>query len=374
MTAIFHVITSLDEGGAERMLTRVAVNGVAELSNQKQVVISLKGLGIYGEELVKNGVEVFSLNLDKGNRVAALWKLYKIFQKYKPVMVMTWLYHADFIGSIFSIFFGVKSIIWNVRCSNIDFSKYSKLTWLLVMILSYFSHIPKAIIVNSKVGQKEHEKLGYQPKEWIYIPNGFDVDEFSPDASLRQQVRKELGVGENAVVGIIARTDPQKDYDTFLKASVLLAKKEKSVKFLLVGKGTDKLLIPEELKDIVICLGARRDVAALLQGMDIFVLSSAYGEGFPNVLGEAMAVGVPCVTTDVGDAAELVQGIGEIVEPQKAEMLSSTIEDLLAEGKDGLSRRVTLGRDRIVNCYSISHITDQYLNVYNSALGDSNGN
>ncbi|WP_421782434.1 glycosyltransferase [Kiloniella litopenaei] len=368
MSAIFHVITSLDSGGAERMLTRVVLNSVAELGDKKQIVISLRDFGVYGEELSRNGVEVFSLNLHRGNRLSALCKLYKIFKKYTPVIVMTWLYHADLIGTIFSIIFGVKHLFWNVRCSNINFSKYSKLTWLTVRVLSYFSSIPTAIIVNSKVGKREHAKLGYKPKEWIYIPNGFDVDEFSPDATLRQQVREDLGVEESVVVGIIARTDPQKDYNTFLKASALLVKKDKSIKFLLVGKGTDELRIPDELKENVMCLGARRDVASLLQAMDVFVLSSAYGEGFPNVLGEAMAVGVPCITTDVGDAAELVQGIGEIVEPQKAEMLSSTIGRLLEEGKGGLLRRAILGRERIVGNYTVGKITRKYLEVYSSNL------
>lgn len=370
MTAIFHVITSLDAGGAERMLTRVAVNGVAELGDQKQIVVSLKSSGIYGEELVKNGVAVFPLNFHKGNWIAALWKLFKLFKEHKPTIVMTWLYHADFIGTLFSILFGVKSIIWNVRCSNIDFSKYSKLTWIIVKLLSYFSYLPKGIVVNSKVGQREHEKLGYNPKEWIYIPNGFDVDEFSPNATLRASVRKNLDLENSVVIGVIARADPQKDYTTFLKAAVLLSKNYKSVKFLIVGEGTDNLLIPDELKDRVICLGARRDVASLLQAMDVFVLSSAYGEGFPNVLGEAMAVGIPCVTTDVGDAAELVQGLGEIVEPQEVERLQSSIECLLEEGKEDLTKRSILGRDRIVNSYSISHIIGQYIDVYNKALGD----
>ncbi len=350
------------------MLTRVVVNSARKLPDKQFIVISLMGNGVYGDELVRAGVDLYCLNLHKKNKFSALVELIQIIRRHKPRIIMTWLYHADLLGTIVGLVCGVKRIIWNIRCSDIDFSKYSWTTWFCVKVLAFLSKIPVLVVVNSHAGKQAHINLGYKPKEWRYIPNGFDLDKFKPNEQDRKQMRAELNVAdEEPIVGIIARVDPQKDYDTFLQAAVKVSKKNIKAKFLLIGKGTDVLNIPQIIKNQTICLGERKDIPSLLRAIDVFVLSSAYGEGFPNVLGEAMATGVPCVTTDVGDAGRLVGEAGIVVQVGDENELALGIAKYLGRREDLGEKIINPSRVIIQNKYSINKINSMYLIEFSSA-------
>jgi glycosyltransferase involved in cell wall biosynthesis len=263
---------------------------------------------------------------------------------------------------------GSPTLVWNVRCSNMDLEHYSLLTKLVVRVLAWRSAIPAAVVVNSEGGRSQHERLGYHPRRWAYIPNGFDMERFAPNSDRRAARRIEWQVSDDAVlIGLIARVDPMKDHATFLEAAQFVVRARPLARFVLVGKDTEtlaSLAFEKGLKDNVLLLGHQSDVASLLPAMDIVCLSSAFGEGFPNVLGEAMACAIPCISTDVGDARNIIDDTGIVVAVRDPKALAAAIIDLIDRGP---GRRTALGiaaRERIEKKYSLQKIVEQYITLY----------
>jgi glycosyltransferase involved in cell wall biosynthesis len=202
------------------------------------------------------------------------------------------------------------------------------------------------------------------------LPNGLDLNEYRPNERDRVLVRTELGLNASLfAVGMIARVDPQKDYATFLTAVDMLTAKYPHIRFILVGRNTDKLPAVAS----VTALGERHDIPRLLRGLDAFVLSSAYGEGTPNVLAEAMASGLACITTNVGDAAVLVENSGIVISPQNPDELAAAIEALVCEAQQTRELRGQLAREIIQQRYNIEHATNTYYELCDKALHTNRG-
>jgi glycosyltransferase involved in cell wall biosynthesis len=364
---VLHVITDLDRGGAEAMLVRLVV--AAQLRGSvKNIVVSLLDGGVHANKLREAGIEVHSLQLSRfANLPGAFIKLVRLMRHVRPSLIMTWLYHADLIGTLAAIVSGVgtKRLIWNLRCSNIDFDRYAWTTRWTVKLLTLLSPLPRLVSVNSRAGQGAHEALGYRPRDWMLLPNGIDLDEYRPDGRDRIHVRNELGLDATTfAVGVIARVDPQKDHATLLDAAERVVAEYPHVRFVLVGRHTDKL----PRLDRVTVLGERHDIARLLRGLDVVVLSSAYGEGTPNVLAEAMATGIPCVATDVGDAAALVEQSGIVISPQNPSELAAAIQSLLYEAAQARALRGQRARETIRRWYNIEGAADRYYELCNVVL------
>ena len=208
--------------------------------------------------------------------------------------------------------------------------------------------LPAAIICCSEQAARVHQGLGYQKSKFTVIPNGYDLSRFTVDESARNRLRAEwLITGKQILLGLVARWDSQKDHANLLRALAKLRAKDLNLQCVLVGTGVDPTntplvaLIRElSLNDSVILAGARDDIPAVMNALDLHVLPSAYGEAFPNVVAEAMACGTPCVVTDVGDAALIVGDTGWVVPAQDAAALAHGIEvalaTLLAKGRASL--------------------------------------
>jgi glycosyltransferase involved in cell wall biosynthesis len=239
-------------------------------------------------------------------------------------------------------------------------------------ILSWCSALPDAVFVNSHAGLTFHERIGYRPRRWEYLPNGFDTVEFSPDAAARKRLRSELGFPPTAIViGLPARYHPMKDHGTFLKAAAAIAAGCPEAFFLMVGPGTEptnsalaKTIAGVGLGDRIKLLGERSDMAAVYAALDIATLSSVWGEGFPNVLGEAMACGLPCAATDGGDVRELLGDAGLVVPPCDPAALAGAWQALIALGAEGRRLRGSEARSRIVRDYELGAITARYEALY----------
>jgi glycosyltransferase involved in cell wall biosynthesis len=369
-TTVMHVITGLEAGGAERTLFNV-VTANANEGAPHQIVVSLMGDGVYGAQLRAAGVELHCLNLSRGIPTpAALLKLAKLMRTRKPDVVMTWLYHADLIGTLAAMLAGrgtSRRLIWNIRCSDLDFTRYNRMTRWVVRLLALLSRLPAAIAANSQAGIREHQRLGYRPQVWSYLPNGFDTQAWRPDAADRIMIRRELGLSSTTIaVGIVARVDPQKDYATFLAAAETLAAAQHDVRFVLIGKDTDRLTVAERLQPITLKLGHRRDIDVLLRGLDILVLSSAFGEGFPNAVGEAMASALPCIVTDVGDAGVLVGDTGVVVPPASPQMLTQALETMLSESREQRLQRGLAAQARILANFELKSAIAAYRELWES--------
>jgi glycosyltransferase involved in cell wall biosynthesis len=373
MIAITHIITGLNTGGAEIMLNNL-VSGMDR--NRFDInVVSLTDLGPVGAMMRDSGIPVHTLDMKAGRpnpvRMAALVKL---LRKLQPDIVQTWLYHADLLGLLAAKMSGVPSLFWNIRCSKLRREDHSALLFMLLRLLAHFSSVPDAVIVNSNEGRRVHESLGYVPRRWEVIPNGFDLDEFIPDHEARLAFRQEIGISEQTpLIGLVARFNPMKDHPTFLDAAALLAKRRPDVHFVLVGRGITRenpiiakyLQIPS-LRDRLHLFPERTDVARVNASLDIATCSS-YSEGFPNVIGEAMSCGIPCVVTDVGDSAYLVGDTGILVPPSNPKALAEGWETMLASDICGRRKIGERGRGRVKELFSLDRVIDRYSRLYSEA-------
>lgn len=374
MIQIVHVISDLDTGGAEVMLAKLV--GAMDRDRFSNTVISLTDRGQLGEQIESSGVVVHTLGMKRGRPdIFALPRLIRLLKTLKPTVVQSWLYHADFLSTLAVKLSGSPILVWNVRCSDMDLTRYSPLTRWVQRMLAKWSATPAAVIVNSEAGKQQHERLGYRPRRWEVIPNGFDIQRFHPDQRVQLSLRKEWHMPEDAVVvALVARVDPMKDHPTFLNAAQEVSKARQHARFLLVGKDTQTLapaVAARGLTDRVCVLGYRSDIECLLPGVDVLCLSSAFGEGFPNILGEAMACGIPCVSTDVGDAGRIISDTGLVVPMRDPASLAHAIIDMIDRGPAAREHLGRAARARIEEEYSLSRIVDRYTALY-SELSSNN--
>lgn len=372
MIKIVHLITDLNIGGAEKMLYNLLCH--MDKHNYSNTVISMTDFGDLGFEIEKLGVKVYALGMKRGvPNLNALIKLLKIIKKEKPNILQTWLYHADLLGAIASFIKKRHQIVWNIRCADMDLAKYSSLTTYVVKICSFLSSFPTAIIVNSQAGKQQHQDLGYKAKKWELIPNGFDTEIFKPNHKNKEDLRKSLGIPENAMImGMVARYDPMKDYPNFFRAVKIFEENNNNstdVHYVLVGRDVTienkhiAELIDQKLMHKFHLLGERKDIPQILSGLD-FYCSSSLSEGFPNVIGEAMACCLPSAVTDAGDSAIIVGDAGIVVPVNDPAALANSwgiLTDLSTEERNRLGE---LARKRIEKNYRIDIIAKKYEDLY----------
>lgn len=362
---VAHLITGLDTGGAELFLQRLI--SLRTGSGIEHRVISLTTEGAIGGALREAGIQVDALVLAGGAGLpSALARLVALLRRDRPDVLMTWLYHADLLGTVAAALVPGVRLLWNIRCSDMDLSQYRWTTRILPRLLGALSRRPDAIVTNSHMAQEIHRRYGYRPRRWQVIPNGFDMEQFRPDPIRRARVRSCLGLAEDtSVVGLFARVDPMKDHRTFLDAAEKVVKVRQDARFLLVGRGTDEEGISRMiegrplLEATLMRLGERRDVADLMSAVDLAV-SSSLTESFPNVMGEAMACGVPCVATAVGDTSVLVGDTGTLVPRGSPDALARAILDYLALPSVDRRTRGAAARKRIEDLFSLSAVVSRY--------------
>jgi glycosyltransferase involved in cell wall biosynthesis len=258
-------------------------------------------------------------------------------------------------------------IVWGVRASNVDLQRYGWFARTSYGIERRLARYADLIICNSRAGLEYAATRGFPRQKMVAISNGIDTENFKADAVARTSVRTEWGVAENEIlIGLAARLDPMKDHPTFFRAAAALAGARRDVRFVCVGDGpepykaelhrlTESLGLDKEL----IWAGARRDMSAVYSAMDIFSCSSSSGEGFSNAIGEAMACGVPCVVTDVGDAAYIVGDTSCVIEPGDHRALAAAIGRLADLPPED---RQTLGyacRERVISEFGMEMLAQR---------------
>jgi glycosyltransferase involved in cell wall biosynthesis len=359
---IMHVITDLGSGGAEYMLLRL----VAASRKFRHVVVSLAGEGRLAEALRSAGAEVFALRMNRNlPSPGAIFRLARLIRRSRPVVLQTWLYHADLIGLLAAKLARFKPVAWNLRCSNMNLSRYRLSTRAIVKLLIFMSPWTDMVVVNSEAGCRWHCDIGYRPKYWELVSNGVDATVFRPDPEARMRWRQRLGVGEGDIlVGMAARRDPMKDHEGMLRAAAIAARRQPGLAFVLAGRGVsrgDAILkrLADDVSAPVHLIDACDDLPGLDAALDVCVLSSAFGEGFPNVVAETMAAGVPCVVTDVGDSAAIVDTTGLVVLPGDPQALAEAITKL-ASDRDLRARLGEAARRRIETRYKLSDMVARY--------------
>jgi glycosyltransferase involved in cell wall biosynthesis len=366
---ITHIITGLGTGGAETMLLKLLSNmGGDRFENS---VVALTDAGPIGERIRELGIPLTIIGMSR--KFPTPWSFLRLFRQikiHKPDIVQTWLYHADLLGFFAARLAGVKCVAWNIRCSYMGEDYYKGISGLIIKTLAAISARPEAVVINSTAGKKLHQSLGYKPERWKLIPNGFDTGIFKASSEDRNKTRAELEIHRGSfVIGLVGRWDPVKGHETFLNAARLFCEQHSDGKFIFVGSGCVREnqelmdLIPDTVMPNLCLLGERQDIPAITAALDIAVCASI-GEGFPNVLGEAMASEVLCVATDVGDCAEILGETGIVVPPKDPVAMCQSWLDLYelpaARRKDLRS----LARQRISDIYAIEKVISTYQEFY----------
>ena len=363
---VVHIISGLGQGGAEAVLYRLVTTHHPDV---KHVVISMGGEGVYGERLRQAGVPLYCLHMGGlFGLISGFSALRTLLKSLRPDVVQTWMYHADFIGGMAARSAGVKRIVWGIRNSGENLHKGSPKSRVVAWLCAKLStRIPTAIVACAENAAQRHQAWGYDDQRMVVIPNGYDLRRWQVPAGTRQQMRESLGLTtEQPVIGAIARWNPLKDHANLFAAFAHVIKTNPEARCVLVGEGlsTDNsalmaLLERHGVTGHVLLLGRRDDIPAIMSALDIHVLSSQ-AEGFPNVVCEAMAAGVSCVVTDVGDAASILAGTGVVVPPRNAQALARGITQMLSDvhsperqqqREQALLRVQQFGLDKMVQRY-----------------------
>jgi glycosyltransferase involved in cell wall biosynthesis len=367
---ILHIIIGLNVGGAEIMLKRLVQSSLGNkgLANE---VVSLTQLGVIGIQLENMGVRVTVLNIKSiFSAPYAFFKLVKIIKNSKPSIVQTWMYHADLLGGLASFFAGNRNIAWNIRGSSIPQQSLS-LTGVLTKLCAILSHkLPKKIICCAEAARSSHVIKGYAQSKMVVINNGYDMGDYHAREA-RESGRLNLGISEDTIViGIVGRFDVLKDYNNFISAANELLKEFSNIKFLMVGKGLDnenheltKMVKNDNTLDSFLLMGERNNVNKYLAVMDIYCMSSSK-EGFPNVVCEAMAMQIPCVVTDAGDAKNIVGDTGIVVPIKDSSALALGLKTMISYDVEKKLKLGKLARERINRNYSIEKALNQYEELY----------
>jgi len=371
---VVHIISGLAVGGAEMMLYKLV--SATDRQLYRPVVISLISGGELQGQIEAEDVPVYSLGMQRGlSSIGALSKLRRFISELQPDIIQGWMYHGNLAAIIArTIAPGRPFLVWSIRQSLYDLRYEKLLTRQVIRLNRFFSLAPDSVLYNSHLSKRQHEDFGFSKEKSKVIFNGFDLEKFSFSPGETKDVCSSLAIPSNAVcIGHVGRHHFMKDHPVFLVAAREIAGRYPNTYFLLSGKDVVPenkelvTLVPEQLRSRFFFLGERKDIPAIMQSLDIFV-SSSLAEGFPNVLGEAMAVGVPCVATDVGDSSVVVGPAGMIVKSRNKDALVEAMDHLFSlpeEERQYLGRK---GRLRIEQHFSIKAIAAQYSELYQQLM------
>jgi glycosyltransferase involved in cell wall biosynthesis len=372
---ILHLITGLDIGGAEMMLYRLCQQQI--MGGDVPYVVSLKSNGNMKALLLEQEIPVYELGFPKGSFSFPGFKsLVTVIREANPDVIHCWMYHANLIGSFASLITGNIPVIWAIHNTTLSVQKSSKFTLLIMRLLGLISFLPKQIVYCSLASKKIHEKYFYTKSKGKFIPNGVDTCLFSPNKEKRSTKIHELQIDQNQfIIGMIGRYDPQKDYPNFVRAANIIMQGYKNIQFIMCGPGVNES--NQELMELISTtydptkyhlIGSHFDIENVHNCFDLFILTSSYGEAFPIVLTEAMACEVPCISTDVGDASFIIGETGLVVPIKNPQAIADAVEHMLSLPNVDFSKLKEAARNRIVEHFSLSRISQTYKETYQSII------
>lgn len=372
---VLFIIRSLDFGGAERQLVQLA-QGLADRFHTVAIVTMYGGGALSSEVPISERLQLISLNkTGRWDNFRAIKRLIDFGKTFRPDIVHGYMSGANELALLMGTALRAK-VIWGVRVSDQQFDDYSVFRRVVFWAGVTLSRMPSLIIANSVAGKRFHESYGYPESRTKVIPNGIDTQRFAVDPAAGERWRQNCGFGSNEKVILLpARLDPMKDHTTFLRAARVASSRAPTLRFLAIGSGPaeqvrmfhEQILSPG-LADRVSRSDSIRDVSAAYNGADVVTLTSSFGEGFPNVLGEAMACGAACVSTDVGDASLVLGDNGTICPIGDHQAIASAWLSQIAIDPESRALMRSAARDRIESQFSIDRLTSKSEDLFASLL------
>lgn len=352
------LIDRLDRGGSERQFL-VLANTLHEQGHSVTALVFYPN-GALEPEFRAAGIRLRLLN--KRGRWEVLrfvWRLIRVLREERPHVLHGYSGVPNVLAVLVKPFVPGLKIIWGVRASNVPLHLYGWLPRTLSRIAVALSRCPDLIIANSFAGRAHVISRGYPPHKVTVVPNGIDTSRFHPDLEARRRVRMEWRASDHTkLVGLVGRIDPAKGHGTFLRAAAVLARRRRGLRFVCVGDGPvsrlhalQRLAIDLGLDGRVLWVTSHADMPGAYNALDV-LCSASDTEGFPNVVGEAMACGVPCVVTNAGDSAWILGQPRFTVQPGDAHALADRVEELLMMSSEARRRMGAAGRQRIVDAFS----------------------
>ncbi len=375
---VMYVISDLSIGGAEMMLYKLLTE--TDRTRFEPIVVSLMDTGALRERIEALGIAVHTLGVrPRLPTPQALWRLIRLMRLLRPDLIVGWMYHSCLAVQLANIFTSLQAnTLWSIHYSTDSLVGEKRLTALVIVGCAILSGWSDKIIFVSRDGQSKHRQLGFNLTKSCVIPNGIDDQTFVPSSAARASVRAELGLpGDALIIGMVSRYHPMKDYASFLKAAALVLQTHPETHFLLVGRGVDgenqelrRLIHELGLAQRAHLLGERHDIPRLAAAFDVFSLSS-YCESFPTVIGEAMACAVPCVVTDVGDAAWIVgDNTGRIVPPRDPGTLAGAWAEMIELGAEGRAAMGRAAHSRVSELFPLKSVVHRYEALYEAVLAE----
>lgn len=358
---VLHVISGLGQGGAERQLLELIK------INSSHGVCVLKSGGELKKEIIKNRNPLWTIGINSFlGFFYSVFKLKKIIKIYQPDAIQAWMYHACFLIVVCSLIsFKKIPIIWSIRCSNMNTSKYSFSLRIIIYLCKLFSILSNFIIFNSYKGKEFHAEIGFNNKNLLVINNGIDTDRFKANKKNRLAERKKLKIPINHFVLITAaRVDPMKGYEVLFEAYSKIRALRKDVNLVIVGKDTNKIDIPQGVK----ALGAKENIERIYNIADIIISPSIFGEGFSNVLAEGMSSKLIPIATRVGDSELILGKTGLTVSCSNSNELKDAIMKIINLDKKKLDKLKAQARIRIIENFNINLMINSYKLVYERLL------
>lgn len=368
---IMHIITGLEQGGAENTLYNLLKH--LNYSN-KFLVVSLTNNVFLKSKFEDLGIKVIVLNMNS-NFIIGFYKLIKTYINFKPILIQSWLHHSDFIATLLSIITRNKNIIWTVRCAELNKKFISTKNIYLVKLLSFLSFKPKYIIFNSYKSYNEHIKIGYQPKYYEIIHNGFNSKEFKYDINYKEKFKKKYSIEDNKLlIGFISRYHPIKGFEEYIKFANKLNSLKKNLYFVVAGRGyADNYFVNTILKKYnipnILFVGNIKNISNFYPALDCIFLTSK-SESFPNVIPEAMLSEVFCVSNNVGDVKKIIKDYGYITTNN---FENDTLEIVkILNNKLKMKDLTVKGRNHIISNFNLNDCINKYSKIYKKVLHEGN--
>ena len=372
---IFHIINSINSGGAENVLLKLCSN--SQDQNNKHYVVSL----IKSDELIdsfqKNCEELFVLNFNKNFYfIFEFLKLLKIIKRIKPDILIGWMYHSSLVAFFCYKLSNIKKIYWNIRHTQLIFSKSSLITIIickLMAIISKFSNIN--IIYCSDESAYHHFKIGFNNNKSNIIYNGVDVNKFKYSQTKDDYFKIKHNIHKDEfIIGMIANYRPQKNHKLLFESLSLLKNNSKNFKIILAGRNITysniellNLIKKNNISENVILLDNVKDVKEILSSFDILLLTSSHGESFSNVLIEAMSTSIPCISTNIGASKFIINDCGWICDSLSKNKFYDKIlnANVLKNNVHDWNLLKNNNRNRVVNNFSLDYMIKKYEGLFN---------